>query len=158
MNPGREIDMRDRPYPEDDRNAYLTEDWGTSPFRPRMVAFMTGLFREFGLEDTELAFNQTLTSNFLPFRTARFADLRDERKHAREYGAWLWSEILPLVSVRAIICCGEPSWNGFWKVCYRLRLEIPVIQLTHASSGSWRSWEFDYTVKQLKDADFKFDA
>src|ERR1700676_30061 len=83
MNPGIEANMSDRPYPADGRNAYLTEDWGLSPFRPRMVSFMTGLFEKFGLEDVETAFNQPLTSTFLPFRTARFADLGREGKKAR---------------------------------------------------------------------------
>jgi hypothetical protein len=133
INPGGQVDMRDRPYPEDGINSYLSEDWGRSPYQGRMVRFMRNLYGHYGIADPDEAINSTLTSNFSPFRSPQWnAISSDVRRQARTFSTNLWKRILPLSGVRVVISGGDVATDGFSKVCYDLGMPLPI-GIPHAS-------------------------
>jgi len=142
LNPGNEADLSDRNYASDGRNAYRTEAWTGKRFQPEMVRFMTELFGELDVtqQDLEKCFDQTLTSNWIPFRAGRFSKLCPETQaELRRFATQLWTWALPETGVRAIICCGQECYDGFAAVRRSddRFSDLTLAQITHASSASW---------------------
>lgn len=149
INPGRENDMRDRPYPDRNENAYLWEDWGTSRYRLAMLGLMRAIYRHYRAIDVDAAINSTLTSNFIPFRSARFSNVeKNVRADMIAFSMDLWRRLLPLTGVRAVLCAGRVAWDGMYDVCRDLGLPSPVC-LPHASHPSFGTWCTDYAIRQL---------
>lgn len=160
LNPGNEADMSDRFFTNDGRNAYLTETWRGPNFQPQMLAFMYGLFSEFGTPepDIERAYDETLVSNWIPFRSARFNTLPEKVKHdLGTFASKLWTAALPQAKVRAIVCCGEEAYRGFASV--RATSEelgrLTLVRITHASSAHWNlASNLAHAVRVLREAGF----
>jgi hypothetical protein len=149
INPGREADMRDRPYPDRDANAYLWEDWGVSRYRYAMLGLMRAIYRHYGAADSDTAINATLTSNFIPFRSARFSEItKDVRADMISFSIDMWRTLLPQTGVRAVLCAGQVAWDGMYRVCRDIGLPSPV-SVPHASHSSFGMWCADYAIKQL---------
>jgi hypothetical protein len=156
INPGREEDMRDRSFAENGRNAYLGETWSRSPYQLRIKALMEAIYRHFGVAeaDLEAAINQTLTANFMPFRSNRSSDIRGEAgRLARSYSTDLWCRILPKARVRAVVCSGDLAFRGFSKVCSKVGLPVPSL-LPHASTSDWGPWCIEHAIEGLVAVDF----
>jgi hypothetical protein len=164
INPGNESDSSDRFFTTDGRNAYLTETWRGPRFQPEMLAFMYGLFSELGTSEPDIprAFDETLMSNLIPFRSARFGPLSaDVKRHLRGFAKDLWAAALPQTNVRAIICCGEETYDGFASVrasSDALR-GLTLVRITHAASKHWDlTSNLGHAVRVLRNASFSFQA
>src|ERR1035437_1838953 len=91
MNPGREADMDDRAYPRKDCNAYLWEEWTRSGgYQDRVRNFVERLARALGQSDWQEFFNNTVTSNFLPFRSESYPALGSALRPAKAFAHELW--------------------------------------------------------------------
>lgn len=114
MNPGKEADMDDRAYPKKQRNAYLWETWaGNGDYQKRVCNFAQRLAGELSIRDWHAFFNNTLTSNFLPFRSASDAELGSARRPAKAFARHMWSKLLVQLQIRTIVAFGGPAERGF---------------------------------------------
>jgi hypothetical protein len=133
MNPGREADMDDRAYPRQDCNAYLWEEW-TRPngYQKRVCDFVRRLALAVGESDWQQFFNNTVTSNFLPFRSESDAALGRARQRAKEFAHNLWLQLIPQLGIRTVVCFGGPARKGFAPVLDELGLGDRLLSLPHS--------------------------
>lgn len=138
MNPGKERDMSDRPYPARDHNAYLWETWaGSADYQSRVRDFVQRLAIEAGEPDWKAFFDRTLTSNFLPFRSESDSTLGMARRSAKAFSHGLWSELLPHLGVRMVVAFGSPAGAGFARVISNMpESQRPsLLRLQHSRCG-----------------------
>jgi hypothetical protein len=138
MNPGKEADMSDRPYPRKNCNAYLWEAWtGTGDYQNRVRDFVERLARVRGYTDWQGFFNNTLTSNFLPFRSESDGALGPARQPAKVFAHALWLRLIPQLGIRAIVCFGSPAKAGFERVIAELgvKSQPELLPLRHSRCG-----------------------
>ena len=154
INPGREIDMRDRPYPEQEMSAFLYEDWGTGRYRYSILELMRGIYRHYAIENTDEAISATLTSNFLPFRSGRFSEIsKDTRNDIIRFSTRMWQKLIPLTGIRAVLCSGQAAWDGMYAVCRHVGLPTPV-SVPHGSHHSFGAWCIEHAIRQLEEIGF----
>ena len=142
INPGGEADMSDRGFSADGKNAYRTEKWDGPKYQREMVEFLNEVYKFLGVSENglESAFDRTLATNFVPFRSAQFSTLSPETQAlARHFARALWTDVLPLTNVRAILCCGQETYDGFKEVRSRCDTgrDLQLVPMVHASSQAW---------------------
>lgn len=136
MNPGKEADMDDRAYPRKDCNAYLWETWtGGGAYQRRVCNFVERLARALGQSDWQGFFNNTVTSNFLPFRSESYEALGSARRPAKEFAHDLWLQLIPQLGVRMVVCFGTPAKKGFARVLAQLDIanQPELLPLQHSA-------------------------
>ena len=144
MNPGREEDMTDRPYPPDGKNAFLTERWTGSSYQSTVVEFLEFIAFELDLGVGEEPFQNTLMSNYLPFRTRSYDALSaGVRARAERFADALWRRILRAANIRAIVAMGAPASAAFRRLA-----AVPVVSLTHPS----RPWLREELYRRVEPA------
>lgn len=117
MNPGKEVDMDDRAYPKKDCNAFLWEVWTKNrDYQSRVCNFVERLAVARGESDWRGFFNNTVTSNFLPFRSEGDKDLRSARRPAKKFAHELWLQLIPQLGIRTVVCFGASAREGFIRV------------------------------------------
>jgi hypothetical protein len=138
MNRGREADMDDRAYPRKDCNAYLWEEWTRSGgYQDRVRNFVERLARALGQSDWQEFFNNTVTSNFLPFRSESYPALGSALRPAKAFAHELWLQLIPQLGVRTLVCFGSDAKAGFAQVIAKLDVwsQPGLLPLQHSRCG-----------------------
>ncbi len=152
MNPGREVDMSDRAYPRKDCNAYLWETWTRNrDYQDRVCNFVKRLTLALGESNWQQFFNNTVTSNFLPFRSESDAALGQARQPARIFAQKLWLRLIPQLGIRTVVCFGGPARDGFTPVLVKLGLGDRLLPLRHSRCGSVTDAEIERARKLLEE-------
>jgi len=148
MNPGKEADMDDRAYPRKDCNAYLWETWTRNRnYQDRVCNFVKRLALALGESDWQQFFNNTVTSNFLPFRSESDAALGQARRRARIFAQKLWLRLIPQLGIRTVVCFGGPAREGFTPVLVKLGLGDRLLPLRHSRCGFATATEIERARK-----------
>lgn len=107
LNPGGESHSEDTHFESENSNAYYTGVW-TSNGSPTAVQTQVRLLHELlGLSQDE-----TFAAQYIPFRSASFESLQNKTE-ALGFAYKLWSELMPNVAARRIVCMGN---TVFWQI------------------------------------------
>ena len=87
-------------------NAYLDEDWGIgkgeASLQKQMQSFFKALCAELQIDDWEEYMKNSLSMNFIPFRSSSWASLQ-KKKEVLEFTDEIWKEIIHYIEPRAIL-------------------------------------------------------
>ncbi len=89
--------------------AYLDEKWkrGVAPGESRLQRQVRAMFasvaKAWGVQDDEAFLRKSVTGNLIPFRSPKWADLREHETECLEFGQNLWREIIDAAKPRLIL-------------------------------------------------------
>jgi hypothetical protein len=152
MNPGVEPDISDRAFGPD-TTKFTAETWPEPMYHPEEMRYLRWLFGEFRSGDE--AFDGTLMSNYLPFRMRDYKNIdADAMARAREFADKLWTDILAVSHVRAIIAFGLPTQDAFAKLIVQSQRKIQMLRLPDPSRPSADGYR-EEGLRLLLDAGFR---
>jgi hypothetical protein len=102
-------------------NAYYTELWrkleGKHPLQIQVQELFKSLMKSplWKVGSFEQLLDETLTSNFCPFRSRSWAKMA-RKEEAIRFSTELWAEVLPEIKPRVIICMGRVAYSQLGKV------------------------------------------
>jgi len=97
-------------------NAYLVESWsGNGAVLQSQVRELFGVLHNTGAVpgiSPREALDQTLTTNYCPFRSPRWSEL-PRREEAVAFSNRFWARLLPQISPRLVLCMGGKPYEMF---------------------------------------------
>jgi len=157
LNPGGHGSAENTVESVENGNAYRVEYWKDqskkllNPLQKQVQAFFDLLAQsrlgERASHDSKRLMDETLTSNFCPFRSPSWAKFRpkEARDAAVAFSTDLWTEIIPKIKPRLILCMGSTQYSHLNGLLENISSECGIEE--HLPTG-WGDIQF--AIRQYK--------